>query len=306
MVIKLVDEGQSFETICNAIEDRWHIEYPASNNAVPNGGLAAASLWFGEGDFWKTINLASRAADYTDTDNSAAGAIAVLAAMHGMKALPAELVAQLKDRIVGTEMNKVVFTPAVDERISTLANRTANIGEKIVTSQGGQVHDGMIGISTQAIEQQPAERFRLADLMQYWNPDWTLERAGLGGDGVGAMPGIRGITYLDGETLITYPRDEARGVVLRHTARLGANPKLKFRVAAEPQKAWELLVYAGNQQLHKQLVVGDTETFKWHDIEIDLAKFAGQDCVLRLYQRTLMPGQFKIPGNAYWQAIELR
>jgi len=34
-------------------------------------------------------------------------------------------------------------------------------------------------------------------------------RSALGGDGVSAMPGLRGMTYLDGETLVTYPRDEA-------------------------------------------------------------------------------------------------
>ena len=28
-------------------EDRWHIEYPATNNAVGNGGLVALAVWFG-------------------------------------------------------------------------------------------------------------------------------------------------------------------------------------------------------------------------------------------------------------------
>src|SRR5690606_13039903 len=66
-VIRMAEEGRSFQEVVDAVEDRWRIEYPASNNAVPNGGLTAASLWFGEGDFWKTINLASRAADFSDT-----------------------------------------------------------------------------------------------------------------------------------------------------------------------------------------------------------------------------------------------
>ena len=87
-VIAMADAGQSFDEITNSIEDRWRIEYPASNNAVPNGGLTAACLWFGEGNFWKTIDLACRAADFSDTDNSAATAISIIAAMQGMKALP--------------------------------------------------------------------------------------------------------------------------------------------------------------------------------------------------------------------------
>lgn len=45
--------------------------------------------------------------------------------------------------------------------------------------------------------------------MRYWNPDWTLERAGFGGAG-GGMAGIRGITCLEDDILATYPRDEVR------------------------------------------------------------------------------------------------
>src|SRR5262249_45380359 len=84
LVIALASAGKSFEEIVNAVEDRWHLEYPATNNAVSNGGLVAASVWFGEGDFLKTVNLAARAADFTDADCNAANAAAVVGAIHGM------------------------------------------------------------------------------------------------------------------------------------------------------------------------------------------------------------------------------
>lgn len=57
LVIELADAGRSFEEIVLAVEDRWHTEYPATNNAVANGGIVAAGLWFGGGDFWRTMNL---------------------------------------------------------------------------------------------------------------------------------------------------------------------------------------------------------------------------------------------------------
>ncbi len=72
LVINLAEKGKSSTEIFNAIEDRWHIEYPATNNAVPNGGIIATSLWFGESDFLKTVNLAFAAADFTDADCNAA------------------------------------------------------------------------------------------------------------------------------------------------------------------------------------------------------------------------------------------
>lgn len=96
---------------------------------MANGGTCAAALWFGGGDFWRTVDLASQAADFSDTDNSAASAVSILAAMHGMKILPVNLVAQLDDRIVGAEMGRVKLTPPVDEKISDFARRTAAIGK---------------------------------------------------------------------------------------------------------------------------------------------------------------------------------
>ena len=305
-VIRMAEAGRSYQEIVDAVEDRWRIEYPASNNAVPNGGITAASLWFGGGDFWKTVNLASRAADFSDTDNSAASAISIIAAMRGMKALPAELVASMGDRIVGAEMGRVKLTPPVDEGISNLAARSAAIGMKILAARGAKSADGLLTITAQEPLEQPAQRFTLKDLMPFWNPDWTLERAGFGGDGAGAMPGIRGITALDGDTLLTWPRDESRGVVLRRTVFLGPAPVLEFEVAAEPGKAWELLVYAGNRQLMKQLVTGGEDALQWQSIRVDLKNFAGQETRLRLYQRTLMPQVNKLPGNAHWRGMILR
>ncbi|MCI0746858.1 MAG: ADP-ribosylglycohydrolase family protein, partial [Verrucomicrobia subdivision 3 bacterium] len=241
LVIELADAGRSFEEICQAVEDRWHIEYPATNNAVPNGGLVAASVWFGEGDFLKTINLAARAADFTDADCNAANAAAVVGAMHGMKAIPPHLVGQLGDRIVGAQMGSVKFDPPVDEKISELAKRTVAIGEKVFAANGGKLAGENLVADVEPPKTQPAELFELADLMQFWNSAWTLERAGFGGAG-GGMAGIRGITHLAGDVLATYPRDEVRGLVLRHTAKLGSNPMLRFDAGADAGRAWELNV----------------------------------------------------------------
>ena len=97
-MIAMAEAGKSPQEIADAIEDRWHIEYPWTNNAVPNGGIAALGVWFGEGDFLKTVNIAYRVADYTDADCNAADAAAVVAAMHGMKCLPKHLVEPLHDQ----------------------------------------------------------------------------------------------------------------------------------------------------------------------------------------------------------------
>jgi hypothetical protein len=118
--------------------------------------------------------------------------------------------------------------------------------------------------------------------------------------------GLRGITYLDGDILATYPRDEARGLVLQRQVKLGAPPALSVEVAAEPKRAWELEVYVGNRRLHRQLVVGADAGRVFQRLDFDLAAYAGRDTTLRLYQRPLMPGAEKLPGNALWRNLQLK
>lgn len=303
-VIALADAGKSFADIVHAVEDRWHIEYPATNNAVANGGLVAAGLWFGRGDFWTTMNLIAHAADFSDADCNGANAAAVIGAMHGMKALPAALVSQFNDRIIGQGMGSVKqFTPPVDESITELARRTAAIGERVLLAEHATLAGDTLRIPAQSIAQQPSERFVLADFTRYWNPDWTLERAGFGGAG-GGMAGIRGITCLEGDILATYPRDEVRACLLRRTTTLGAAPRLTFEAGTEPGRAWELSVYADNTLLEKRLISSTSNARHWENLDLDLAAYAGRETTLRLYQRVFVPN--RTAGNALWRNLKLK
>ena len=302
-VIAMADAGKRPEEIFRAVDDRWGIEYPATNNAVVNGGFVAVTVWFGEGDFQKTIQLAVHAADFADTDCNAANSESVVAAMHGMKALPADKVAELHDRVLGAEMGPLKLTPPVDESIAELAKRTQKIGLALVAARGGTDYGNTLRIPIETPRTQPAELFKLADLMQYWNRDWTLERAGFGGAG-GGMPGIRGITYLDGEVLATYPRDEVRGTVLRRTVPVGKNSTLTFKAGVDPGRAWQLQIYVNDDRVLDRLIEGISDARKWQDIDVDLSKYADQEVVLRLYQRVLIPHHEA--GNAYWRDLVVK
>lgn len=303
MVIRLADEGKDACTIFDAIEQRWHIEYPATNNAVANGGIVAASVWFGGGDFLKTINLAYGAADFTDADCNAADAGAVVAAIRGMKGFPTALVQQLGDSIIGDKMGKVMLTPAVHETISALARRTAAIGAQLLRKNGAQVTEKQLTIREADPVTQPAELFTLSDLTQYWNPDWTLERAGFGGAG-GGMPGIRGITYLDGDVLATYPRDEVKGVVLQRTIRLKSPSELSFEAGADSGRVWQCVVFAGNKKLFDKIIEGGPVPRQWTPVQVNIPASGDKETVIRIYQRVFIPG--RTAGNAYWKNISIK
>lgn len=55
---------------------------------------------------------------------------------------------------------------------------------------GATLSDNLFTIRVQEPITQVAELFQLSELTKYWNKNWTLQRAGMGGAGVG-MPGIR-------------------------------------------------------------------------------------------------------------------
>jgi hypothetical protein len=302
MVISMAEKGLGPEEICRALDERWGIEYPATNNAVLNGGIVAVAVWFGEGDFQKTLQLAVHAADFADSDCNAANSASVVAAIHGMKALPVEQVAELHDRIFGARMGPLQLTPPVDESISALARRTAAIGEQIVLSHGAILDKDTLRITVQEPVTQPAELFKLADLTRYWNPEWTLERAGFGGAG-GGLEGIRGITFLDGDVLATYPRDEIRGTLLRRSAKLSAHPWLTFRAGVDPGRAWQLQVYVNDDKVLDTVMAGTLQQRRWKTFRLNLSTYAQQDVVLRLYQRVLIPR--REAGNAYWRELAL-
>lgn len=309
MVISMAEAGQQPDEIFRVINERWGIEYPATNNAVVNGGIVATSVWFGKGDFSTTENLAFTAADFADTDCNAANSASVVAAMHGMSALPMTQVATLHDRVKGDTMGDLHLTPPVDESISALARRTAVIGEKILLLHGARLDaDGLI-IPVEPPTTQQAELFSLADFTKLWNPDWTLERAGFGGAG-GGIGGIRGDTHLEGQVLSIFPRDEVRGALLRRSAELSDTRFLTFDAGADAGRAWHLQVFVNNDKLLDQLIEGRSMTQEnaldrhWEHIHLDLAAYRKQSVVIRLYDLVLVPNHHA--GNSYWRGLQLQ
>jgi hypothetical protein len=308
MVISMAEAGRQPDEIFRVINERWGIEYPATNNAVVNGGIVATSVWFGKGDFATTENLAFTAADFADTDCNAANSASVVAAMHGMSALPATQVATLHDRVKGDTMGDLHLTPPVDESISGLAERTTAIGEKILLSHGARLDADSLVIHVEQPTTQQAELFRLADFMRLWNPAWTLERAGFGGAG-GGIEGIRGGTHLEGQVLSIFPRDEIRGALLRRSVELSDTPFLTFDAGADAGRAWHLQVFVNNDKFLDQLIEGHSTQESalerhWEHIHLDLAAYRKQSVVIRLYDLILVPNHHA--GNSYWRGLQLQ
>jgi hypothetical protein len=226
-----------------------------------------------------------------------------------MAALPAEQVAALNNRIYGATMGPLNLTPPVDESITALAQRTAMIGEKILLEHGARLTRDSLAIPAQEPRTQAPELFKLSELTKWWNPDWTLERAGFGGAG-GGLPGIRGDTYLDGETLAVWPRDEVRGALLHRSIELGDQASLRFDIGADAGRTWRLAVFINDDKILDRLIEGGPSITgkplvpRWEHINLDLNAYKRQHVVVRLYDLVLVPDHYA--GNSYWRRIEIQ
>ena len=229
--------------------------------------------------------------------------------MHGTAFFRRMKLAALNDRVQGSTMGPLKLTPPVDESISELARRTAVIGEKILRAHGAELEGDKLAISTEQPVTQAPELFKLSDFTAMWNPDWTLERAGYGGAG-GGIKGIRGDTYLDGEVLAVFPRDEVRGALLRRSAKLSDTPSLDLDAGVDAGRTWNLVVFVNNDKLLDQMIQGDALTpdnasdRHWDHIHLDLKAYAGQTVVIRLYDLVLVPNHEA--GNSYWKRVQLQ
>ena len=162
-------------------------------------------------------------------------------------------------------MGPLKLTPPVNESISALARRTALIGEQILLQNGAKLAGDKLVIRTQQPVTQAPELFKLSDFTAMWCPGWTLDRAGFGGAG-GGVKGIRGDTYLDGDILAIFPRDEVRGALLRRSVNLSGAPSLDFDVGADPAQAWHLAVFVNNDKALDRLIEGKSTVRNWDHI----------------------------------------
>jgi len=105
--------------------------------------------------------------------------------------------------------------------------------------------------------------------------------------------------------LATYPRDEVRGLVLRHTEKLGEKPTIRFDAGVDAGRAWELNVYADNKLLLRKIIDGSAAKERaWQSISVELSEFGSRETHLRLYQRVLVAN--RTAGNAYWKNLRIQ
>jgi ADP-ribosylglycohydrolase len=301
------EQGKPWRQIAAESEARWRPDYPQLNNSVANGSLVALGILFGEGDYLKSLNIVTQMGDYTDADCNAANVSSVVGAMHGFKAIPAQLVEPLHNRVYGDHMGPLKLGRTIDEKIDDLAHRVADTGQKNLLANGAHLEAGTLVIPQQTVQTQQLEYFDINDYGALWNPDWKLEGASRGGEGA---------TYLDGDVLVTFPRD-TRPCMLERTLKVSAgSPRLVLEVGYLKSRPWRLQVFVDDDNVTTQMIGQEETTARkdvpanaafavpnWTTVEADLSKYAGKTIKLRLYQWLAVN---EIPGAAYWRSVHVQ
>jgi hypothetical protein len=109
--------------------DGW--KKPFNIDAKINGGYVVIGLLYGNGDYYKTMNLATRCGQ--DADCNPSNAAGILGALLGARGIPAEY----RDPLHNTYWNKTLGGLPDSYEIDALARDTALVGLNVILANGG-------------------------------------------------------------------------------------------------------------------------------------------------------------------------
>ncbi len=123
---------------------------PFNIDAKLNGGYVVMGLLYGEGDFYKTMNVATRCGQ--DADCNPANAAGILGTILGANRIPAEY----REPLHNTYWNKTLAGLPDSYEIDALARDTALVGMEVVLKHGGQAVTRNGKLVLRIVAQEPA------------------------------------------------------------------------------------------------------------------------------------------------------
>lgn len=146
---------------------------PFNIDATLNGAYIALGLLFGDGDFFRTMDISTRAGQ--DSDCNPASACGILGAMRGYRGLPEEW----KRGIPAIAQRKFAYT---DYSFDTIVDSSVKLASAIAVKRGGQQRSGSLLIRTEAPVAKPiplwndygrvVERIAVSDPRWKWSGAW--------------------------------------------------------------------------------------------------------------------------------------
>jgi len=147
-VIKWHSEHKDWKDAWQKIYDKWYTT-PEGDlaNAVDvrvNGAYILMGLLYGEGDFWKTMNISMRCG--MDSDCNPSNAVGILGCILGTESIPEKWKNPMKD-IIYNETLKGIYPDVIKRKDIVLS--IAEIGKKMVLKNGGKFENDILYIPIQ-------------------------------------------------------------------------------------------------------------------------------------------------------------
>ncbi len=136
---------------------------PFNIDAKLNGGYVVIGLLYGNGDWYKTMNYATRCGQ--DADCNPANAAGILGTLIGARAIPAEY----REPLHNTYWNKSLAGLPNSFEIGVLSVDTAEIGLKVLLANGGQVRSRNGKLILRIPYQEPVAPAKLEQI--HWKED---------------------------------------------------------------------------------------------------------------------------------------
>jgi len=118
-----------------------------------NGAYILVGLLYGEGDFWKTMNISMRCG--MDSDCNPSNAAGILGCMLGASRIPDKWKKPMKDFLINKSLKKI-YPKEISRR--DIVNSTAEIGKEMVIKNRGKFENNTLYIPYQTPMPAPFEQ----------------------------------------------------------------------------------------------------------------------------------------------------
>lgn len=285
----------------NALAEKWAERY-SRVSAIVNSGGVLLGLLYGDGDFGRTIRVATMAGWDADCNPSSAGGI--VGTMIGANAIPAKWKAPLNDTYTNRTLEKL--PPSM--KISDLADRALHLAEQVITAHGGAVRarDGrrVYVIPREQPRPRPLEELTPEDEAQIaaarreheaklravnmqaaakqWDGSWKIRQCG-----PDMSPGYKSSYGGRSSVLMTHPLDRETPCVLERTVEPPPGKRHTLKVAVtsydgNQQADWELRVKVNGELIDRKIIGRVGGELHWHELSYDLSRYAGKRVTIAL------------------------
>ena len=294
---------------------------PFNIDAKLNGAYVVMGLLFGNGDFARTLEIATRTGQDSDCNPSTAAGL--LGCMIGYNRIPSE--DKLGIPLIANR--NFAFTPYNYESLILACKRVAR---EIVTRNGGsserlgdreylavpiEEYRVLVPLEqfTDALYQEVSPSWpdlpqfrqtrlqtRLQDELNRWAPGWTVAHCALV-----MNPGLHAKYEDQTNVFVTHPLDKDTPCTFSWQGSLTSpNPSLKLLVAGSDVSEdadWLLRVRVDGNVIHEQTIGPLNRQVNWWDVQVDLTAFSGKSVQIVL-ENASNDGNHEA---AYWAKIQL-